>query len=86
MRRRASRKGDWAIDFIERRVVIFIFLLSWIVELQTAIQFRAEPRTILTRRFKEAVLLPLTRDSKRTGGIALNGVSAKSRPGVFSPA
>src|SRR5205814_5880285 len=46
----------------------------------TAIQFRAEPGTILTRRFEEAASLRLTRGSSWIWGIALNGVSANIEP------
>ena len=57
------------------------FVEDWIVELGlTAIQFRAEPGTILTRRFEEAASLRLTRGLQLDLEIALNGVSAKIQP------
>jgi hypothetical protein len=57
MRRKASRKGDHPIDFPKCRVVIF-FCFQFLLRLDcltafTAIQFRAEPGTILTRRFEQ---------------------------------
>jgi hypothetical protein len=53
MRRRASREDDLPIAFIKRRVVIFSIFLFVEVGLLTAIQFRAEPGTILTRRLEQ---------------------------------
>ena len=46
----------------------------------TAIQFRAEPGSLLTRRFEEAASLRLTRGLQLDLEIALNGVSAKIQP------
>ena len=55
---RRLKKADFEEDFL----FILYFVEGWIVELElTAIQFRAEPGIILTRRFEEAASLRLTR-------------------------
>ena len=52
-----TRKGDRPLDFLKCRVVIFfVFIFLFEADLLTAltaIQFRAEPGTILARRFEE---------------------------------
>ncbi|PYJ72809.1 MAG: hypothetical protein DME75_03445 [Verrucomicrobia bacterium] len=52
----------------------------------TAIQFRAEPGTVLMRRFSAAASLRLTRGFQLDLAIALNGVPAKIQPHwLFQP-
>ena len=67
----------------------FVFLVSlsfflysfWLrLDCLTAIQFREEPGTILTRRFEEATSLRLTQGLQLDLEIALGGVSAKIQP------
>ena len=64
---------------------VFIILFSFFVEaglliVLTAIQFRAEPGTILTRRFGTAALTSADSGLQLNLEIALNGVSAKIQP------
>jgi hypothetical protein len=73
-------------------VELSYFLFSFFIEAGlliglTAIQFRAEPGTILTKRFWKSGLTSADSGLQLDLEIALSGVSAKIQPhGFFSPA
>ena len=88
MRRKASRNGKRALDFLKCRVVtffVFIFVEVGLLNCAlTAIQFQPELETILERRFERGASLRLNRGLQLDLEIALNGVSANVQPcGLF---